>query len=137
VNCATLQLSIMVTPSNLPQRNKPKLCKVNTVVVIAVLTLGLFAALRTPDDSLKFQDDQLELKKTERLGGKLQFGAITHACNAAVDRLVECKLLPKRTLCRKTHEQVERTYMYRCGILLICFFSLYSLFQRSLFSYPQ
>ena len=82
----------MVMLSRLPQRNKQKLCRVKTVVLIAVLTLGLFLAFRTPDDSLKFQVDQQKVKKIERLRGKSQFGAITHACNAAVDRLVECKL---------------------------------------------
>jgi hypothetical protein len=112
--------SVMVLPSNFTQRNIPKLCRVKTVVLIAVLTLCLmFVALRPRDDSLQFQDGQDEIKKTERLGGTLQFGAITRACNAAVDRLVECKLLSKRTLCRKirfrSDQQVERTY--RGGIL--------------------
>jgi hypothetical protein len=97
----------MVLPSNLPQRYKTKLCisRVKAVVAIAVLTLGLFIALRTPHDSLKFQDGQNEIKKAERLGGKLQFGAMTRTCNAAVDRLVECKFLSKRTLCRKIQDE--------------------------------
>lgn len=82
----------MVMPGRLPQKNKQKLYRVKTAVLIAVLTLGLFVAFRTPDDSLKFHVDQQEVKKTERLGDKLQFGAIAHPCNAAVDRLVECKL---------------------------------------------
>jgi hypothetical protein len=97
-------------PRDSRQWHKPKLCRVKPVVLIAVLTLGLLVALRTPDDSLKFQDDQHQVKKTERLGGKLQSGAMTRACNAAVDRLVKCKLLSKRTLCRKIYdEQGERT----------------------------
>jgi hypothetical protein len=90
----------MVKPSNLPQRNKPKLCRVKTVFLIAVLTLGLFVALRTPDDILKFQDDQHQVKKTERLGSKSHFEAMTDACNAAVDLLVECKLLSSCKICR-------------------------------------